>query len=166
MTDLKVQAVSKKFTKKVPTIRPGYLVRIHQKIKEGEKERVQIFEGLVIALNSGYGSNATVMVRKIVEGIGVEKVFPLHSPNVVKIEIKKTFGVRRAKLYYLRKSAGLSNRLRAKLGLTDEDTKFKKDDEEMVAAEVETAAPEASNVGADAVEASPELQVPSDTLPA
>lgn len=123
MTNLHIQEIERKFTKKIPVLRPGYHVRVHQKIKEGEKERVQIFEGLVIALNSGLGASKTVTVRKVVEGIGVEKIFPIYSPNVAKIEVKKTFGVRRAKLYYLRKAEGLSARLRAKLGLTEKDEK-------------------------------------------
>lgn len=124
MTHIHIQEIEKKFAnKKVPVLRPGYQVRVHQKIKEGEKERIQVFEGLVIALNSGRGSSKTVTVRKVVEGIGVEKIFPLYSPNVAKIEIKKTFGVRRAKLYYLRDEEGLSSRLRAKLGMVEKDAK-------------------------------------------
>lgn len=127
MTHIAVQNIEKKFiNKKTPVLRPGYQVRVHQKIKEGEKERVQIFEGLVISLNSGHGSSKTFKVRKIVEGIGVEKTFPLYSPNIVKIEIKKTFKVRRAKLIYLRKPEGLSKRLSAKLGLIERDENLKK----------------------------------------
>lgn len=98
--------------KKVPEIKPGYTVRVHQRIKEGEKERVQIFEGLVIAINSGYAADKTFTVRKIVEGIGVEKIFPLHSPLLEKIEVKKESDVRRAKLYYMRKRTGKSARLK------------------------------------------------------
>jgi len=127
MSHIIIQALEKKFAsaagKKMPVLRPGYKVRVHQKIKEGEKERVQIFEGLVIALNAGHGSSKTFTVRKEVEGVGVEKIFPVYSPNVVKIEIIKTFGVRRAKLYYLRGKAGVSNRLSAKLGLLERDEK-------------------------------------------
>ena len=93
--------------RKVPELRPGYTVKIHQKIKEGEKERVQIFEGLIININSGYGADKTFTVRKIVEGVGVEKIFPLYSPNIVKIEVKKKASkVRRSKLYYLRDLQG------------------------------------------------------------
>lgn len=125
MTHLLVQEIEKKFTrKKVPVLRPGYTVKVHQKIKEGEKERVQIFEGLVLSLNSGLGASKMVTVRKVVEGIGVEKIFPLHSPNVVKIDIVKTSAVRRAKLYYMRGLAGKSARLRNKRGMTDEDEKM------------------------------------------
>lgn len=86
----------------LPELRSGYTVRIHQKIKEGDKERVQMFEGLIIKINSGNGVGKTITVRKVVDGIGVEKIFPLHSPNVVKIDVVKKMAVRRAKLYYLR----------------------------------------------------------------
>ncbi|MBP7058113.1 50S ribosomal protein L19 [Candidatus Gracilibacteria bacterium] len=127
MSNLKIQALNKRLaTKKLPTLRPGYLVRVHQKIKEGEKERVQIFEGIVMGLSSGNAVNKSVTVRKVVEGIGVEKIFPLASPNVVKIDIKKTFKVRRAKLGYMRDTANMSSRLKAKLGLIERDEKMNK----------------------------------------
>jgi len=98
--------------KKVPAIRPGYTVRVHQKVKEGEKERIQIFEGLVLKVNSGYGADKTFTVRKVVEGIGVERIFPLYSTNIVKIEVKKKSKVRRAKLFYMRERSGKSARLK------------------------------------------------------
>ena len=127
MSNLKIQALNKRLaTKKLPTLRPGYLVRVHQKIKEGEKERVQVFEGIVIGLSRGNAVNKSVTVRKVVEGIGVEKIFPLASPNVVKIDIKKTFKVRRAKLGYMRDTANMSSRLKAKLGLIERDEKMNK----------------------------------------
>ena len=86
----------------LPDFHPGYTVKVHQKIKEGDKARVQIFEGLVIARKGGTGANATFTVRKIASGIGVERIYPLHSPNVAKIEVVKTAKVRSAKLYYVR----------------------------------------------------------------
>jgi len=98
--------------KKVPNIVPGLTVRVHQMIKEGEKSRVQIFEGLVIKMNSGVGADKTFTVRKIVDGIGVEKIFPLYSPVIKKIEVKKESEVRRAKLYYMRGRSGKSARLK------------------------------------------------------
>jgi len=107
-----LQDIQKLAVKKVPVIRPGNTVRVHQKIKEGEKERIQIFEGLVIKLNSGFGADKTITVRKIVGGIGVEKIFALYSTNIVKIEVKKKSKVRRAKLYYMRKRSGKSARLK------------------------------------------------------
>lgn len=127
MTHIVLQQIEKTFiNKKVPVLRPGYSVKVHQKIKEGEKERVQIFEGLVIGLNSGHGGSKMFTVRKIVEGIGVEKIFPLYSPNVAKIEITKTPSVRRAKLFYMRGLAGKSARLRTKLGMTAKDEIYSK----------------------------------------
>ncbi|MFH1284582.1 MAG: 50S ribosomal protein L19 [Candidatus Peregrinibacteria bacterium] len=95
-----------------PDISTGNTVRVHQKIKEGDKERIQIFEGLVIKINSGHGADKTFTVRKVVEGIGVEKIFPLYSTNIEKIEVKKKAAVRRAKLYYMRERSGKSARLK------------------------------------------------------
>ena len=88
--------------KSLPAFRPGDTVKVHQRIKEGGKERVQIFEGLVIARKGGTGVNSTFMVRKISYGVGVERIFPLHSPNIVKLEVVKSANVRKAKLYYVR----------------------------------------------------------------
>ncbi len=156
MTHILVQEVEKKFTKKkTPVLRPGYNVKVHQKIKEGEKERVQIFEGLVIGLNSGHGASKTVTVRKIVEGIGVEKIFPIHSPNIVKIEIVKTSGVRRAKLYYMRGLAGKSARLRAKLGLMEEDEKHAAKGHKEEAVEEKVEAPAVEEVKEEAATTAP-----------
>ena len=90
-----------------PDVLPGTLVRVHQKIKEltpkgEEKERVQVFEGMVIARRHGSEAGATITVRKVSDGIGVEKILPLAMPSIAKIEVKKKFRVRRAKLGYLR----------------------------------------------------------------
>lgn len=89
----------------LPDLRPGDLVRVHQKIKEGDKERTSIFEGLVIAAKHGVGVSATITVRKVVDGIGVERVFPIHSPRIDKIEVLRRSKVGRAKLYYIRDKA-------------------------------------------------------------
>ncbi len=89
--------------KEIPNLQPGQTVRVHQTIKEGEKSRTQIFEGLVIARKGGNGINGTVMVRRISEGIAVERIWPIHSPMITKFEILRTGKVRRAKLYHLRK---------------------------------------------------------------
>lgn len=87
-------------------LRSGYTVRVHQKIREGDKERIQAFEGLIIKLSSGNGTGKTFTVRKVVDGIGVEKIFPIQSPNIAKIEITRKSKVRRAKLYFMRGKLG------------------------------------------------------------
>jgi len=106
-----IREVQKKLLKKVPEVKTGYTVRIHQKITEGSKERIQQFEGLVIKVSSGEGVERSITIRKIVEGIGVEKVFPIHSPTITKVEVKKKASVRRSKLYYMRERSGKSARL-------------------------------------------------------
>ena len=95
----------------IPQFRAGDTVRVHVKIKEGEKERIQVFEGTVIRLRRGW-SHATFTVRKISFGHGVERIFPLHSPTLEKIEVVRSGRVRRAKLYYLRKLKGKAARIR------------------------------------------------------
>ena len=90
----------------IPELRPGMTVKVHQKITEtgpkGEKERIQVFEGMILAHKHGKQAGATITVRKISEGIGVEKIFPLNSPNIIKVEPIKQAKVRKAKLFYLR----------------------------------------------------------------
>lgn len=97
----------------VPDFRPGDSVRVHARIKEGEKERIQIFEGVVIRRRKG-NTGATFTVRKISYGIGVERIFPLHSPSIDRIEIVTRGKVRRARLYYLRKLRGKAARIKEK----------------------------------------------------
>ena len=97
--------------KTTPEIRSGMTVIVSQKIKEGEKERIQKFEGLVIATNGGKGVNGTFTVRKVVKGLGVEKIFPLHGRTVMKIEIVKQAKLRRSKLYYVRGLQGKAARM-------------------------------------------------------
>ncbi|MGH9397993.1 MAG: 50S ribosomal protein L19 [Terriglobia bacterium] len=97
--------------KDMPAFRAGDTVRVHVKIKEGDKERIQAFEGAVIRIRKG-GINATFTVRKISFGQGVERIFPLHSPIIDKIEVTRTGRVRRAKLYYLRNLKGRAARIR------------------------------------------------------
>ena len=96
-----------------PDLRPGLTVRVHVKIREGEKERIQVFEGVIIAIKRG-GPRGTFTVRKVSFGQGVERIFPLHSPSIAKIEIGRAARVRRAKLYFLRKLRGRAARLREK----------------------------------------------------
>lgn len=95
----------------IPRFRPGDTVRVHVKIREAGKERIQVFEGVVIG-RSGSGASETIMVRKISFGVGVERIFPLHSPIIDKIEVKRRGRVRRAKLYYLRSRKGKAARIK------------------------------------------------------
>lgn len=97
----------------IPAFRPGDTVRVHAKVRERGKERIQVFEGVVIRKKRGY-KRATFTVRKISFGVGVERIFPLHSPNVAKIEVIRYGKVRRAKLYYLRKKRGKAARIKEK----------------------------------------------------
>ena len=98
----------------LPDFEIGDTVDVHTRILEGEKERIQIFNGLVIA-RAGSGLRETFTVRRIVQGEGVERKFPLHSPKIAKVEVKRSGIVRRAKLYYLRDRVGRSTRLRERL---------------------------------------------------
>ena len=95
----------------LPKIVPGDTVRCHVKVREAGKERIQIFEGLCIAVKHG-GIAETITLRKISNGIGVERTFPIHSPNVAKFEVLRHGVVRRAKLYYLREKVGKDARIR------------------------------------------------------
>jgi large subunit ribosomal protein L19 len=97
----------------VPDFRPGDTVKVHARIKEGEKERIQIFQGVVIRKRKG-NTGASFTVRKISYGIGVERIFPLHSPSIEKIEIMTRGKVRRGRLYYLRKLRGKAARIKEK----------------------------------------------------
>lgn len=111
MTEEKKQSEKQEF----PAIKPGMTVKVHQRITEsgpkGDKQRIQIFEGIILAHKHGKEAGSTITVRKISEGIGVEKIFPLNSPNVVKIEPVKQAKVSKSKLYYLR---GYKKRLKEK----------------------------------------------------
>ncbi|MDR7483010.1 MAG: 50S ribosomal protein L19 [Armatimonadota bacterium] len=108
----RVKAVEAAFLKKqVPDFRPGDTVRVHVKVTEGGRERLQMFEGTVIARRGG-GTGATFTVRRISHGIGVERIFPLHSPRVEKIDVVRRGRVRRAKLHYLRGKVGKETRIK------------------------------------------------------
>ena len=96
----------------IPEFKAGDTVRVHAKIVEGDKERVQVFEGAVISLAHGKGNRATFTVRKVSYGVGVERIFPLHSPRIEKLEILARGKVRRAKLYYLRERFGKAARIK------------------------------------------------------
>jgi len=110
-----MQAFTEKHKKaEVPTVAIGDTVRVHLKVKEGNRERIQVFEGTVIAKKHG-GIEETFTVRRISYGIGVEKVFPLHTPSIEKVEIVRHGKVRRAKLYYLRSRVGKAAKVKEAL---------------------------------------------------
>ena len=132
--ETKIEKFIGPFLKKdLPDIHPGDTVRVYQKIpvivkktkkeeKKGEEERVQVFEGLVLARKHGKGISATITVRKEISGIGVEKIFPLHLPTIEKIEILKRGKAKRAKLYYLRKAKGKKAKLKTGRVVEQADT--------------------------------------------
>ena len=101
-------------TKEVAPVQIGDTVRVHVKVKEGSRERIQVFEGIVIAKKHG-GLEETFTVRRLAYGVGVEKVFPIHSPLIEKVETVRSGDVRRAKLYYLRGRVGKAAKIREKL---------------------------------------------------
>ena len=99
----------------IPDVKIGSTVKVHVNIREGDKERIQLFEGTVIA-KKGSGISETFTVRRVSYGVGVERVFPIHSPNVVKVETVRLGKVRRSKLYYLRDRVGKAAKVQQKLG--------------------------------------------------
>ena len=105
---------------KIPELRIGNTVRVHVRIKEGNKERIQVFEGIIIKKQGG-GVNATFTVRRISYGVGVEKTFLVHSPMVEKVEVVRVGKARRAKLYYLRDRVGKAAKTKEKIGARIED---------------------------------------------
>lgn len=108
----------------LPEISAGDTIRVYQKIKEGEKERVAPFEGMVIAKKHGRGISATFTVRKVMDGVGVERIFPLHLPTISKIELITHSKTRRAKLYYIREKAAreIRKKMKAIRVITTEET--------------------------------------------
>jgi len=113
--------------KDLPDFRAGDTVAVHYKIKEGDRERIQVFEGVVIAKKGG-GASETFMVRKVSYGVGVERIFPLNSPLIDKIEVKRQGKVRRAKLYYLRGLSKKASRIKEKSRLDQINAKPKVED--------------------------------------
>lgn len=136
---------------KIPDLRVGDTVRVHVKIKEGNRERIQVFEGIIIKKQGG-GVNATFTVRRISYGVGVEKTFLVHSPNVEKVEVTRVGKARRAKLYYLRDRVGKAAKTKEKVGARIETREIVVK-EEVVPGEAEVAE-DATNVAPETVEAS------------
>jgi len=127
------------FVQPRPDIRPGFTVRVHERVQEGGKERIQMFEGLVISIHRGHvPTDTTFTVRRIVSGVGVEKIFSLYAPTVAKVEVKRVAKVRRAKLFFLRgrrgKSARLSERFTTsgEFGVAAQAVQAKEEQEEQV----------------------------------
>jgi large subunit ribosomal protein L19 len=115
-----IQAIERAQLREQVPYRVGDTVRVHFRIREGEKERVQVFEGVVIR-KTGRGARATFTVRKVSYGVGVERIFPCHSPRIEKVEISQRGHVRRARLYYLRERFGKAARIRVtQKAITDE----------------------------------------------
>ena len=112
--DLIKELEAQQLKQEKPEVNVGDTVRVHVKIKEGSRERIQVFEGIVIAKRHG-GLEETITVRRVAYGVGVEKVFPIHSPLIEKIETVRSGFVRRAKLYYLRNRVGKAAKVREKL---------------------------------------------------
>ena len=112
--DLIQELNKERLANEVTPVKVGDTVRVHVKVKEGSRERIQVFEGTVIAKKHG-GINETITVRRISYGVGVEKVFPVHSPSIDKIEVVRNGEVRRAKLYYLRGRVGKGAKVKEKL---------------------------------------------------
>ena len=109
-----IKALNEQQLKEVPQVEVGDTVRVHVKVKEGARERIQVFEGIVIAKKHG-GIEETITVRRMSYGVGVEKVFPVHSPSIDKIETVRHGYVRRAKLYYLRDRVGKAAKVKENL---------------------------------------------------
>lgn len=137
MANASVYEASASYTKPRPEVRPGFTVRVHERIQEGGKERVQVFEGLVISVHKGSTpADTTFTVRRIASGVGVEKLFSLHSPKIDKIEVKKVARVRRAKLFFLRGRRGKAARLSERFTTADEFAVAAADPEPEVVEEV------------------------------
>ncbi len=120
-TEAVIRRLSEKYRRPIPDVRPGYTVRVHQKVVEGGKERLQVFEGLVLSIHRGRtATDGSFTVRKVVEGIGVERVYPLCSPVIAKVEVVKVAPVRRAKLTFLRSRSGKAAKLSERFTKADE----------------------------------------------
>lgn len=150
---------------KIPVLKVGNTVRVHQRIKEGNRERIQVFEGIIIKKQGG-GLNATFTVRRIASGVGVEKTFLIHSPLVEKLELVRVGKARRAKLYYLRDRVGKAAKTKEQIGARIEDkeitVKATIEEEPVVEEKVEAPVEEAKTVE---TEATPVEEVKTEEAP-
>lgn len=152
--------ITKEYKKSdIPSFRVGDTVRVHIKIKEGSRERIQVFEGFVLKRQHG-GINETFTVRRIASGVGVEKTFPLHSPLIEKIEVVKQGDVRRAKLNYMRERTGKSAKIKTKV-LTEEQLAA-----EQAVAATERAEQNVAPAGAEPDQATPVEAAQAEEQPA
>ena len=152
MSQQLIKAVTQSYMRNdVPEFRPGDTVKVHVKIKEGDRERIQIFEGIIIKVQGG-GINKTFTVRRIASGVGVEKTFLIHSPAVEKVEVTRVGKARRAKLFYLRDRVGKSAKTKEQVGARIETNEItlKEDITEEVAEEIASAPEEAPAVETEA----------------
>ena len=150
---------------KIPVLKVGNTVRVHQRIKEGNRERIQVFEGIIIKKQGG-ALNATFTVRRIASGVGVEKTFLIHSPLVEKVELVRVGKARRAKLYYLRDRVGKAAKTKEQIGARIEDkeitVKATIEEEPVVEEKVEAPVEEAKTVE---TEATPVEEVKTEEAP-
>ena len=150
---------------KIPVLKVGNTVRVHQRIKEGNRERIQVFEGIIIKKQGG-GLNATFTVRRIASGVGVEKTFLIHSPLVEKVELVRVGKARRAKLYYLSDRVGKAAKTKEQIGARIEDkeitVKATIEEEPVVEEKVEAPVEEAKTVE---TEATPVEEVKTEEAP-
>lgn len=142
----------------VPSFRQGDIVRVHTKVTEGTRERIQLFEGMVIQRKNS-GVRSTFTVRKISFGVGVEKVFPLHSPRIEKIEVLKTGKVRQGRIYYMRGRTGKQSRLR------ERELPMSKKERNQLARERKLVAQEAKAEAAEAASSAPQVEQQASSAP-
>ncbi len=135
--------------KKVPDLQVGDVVRVHKKIKEGEKERVQIFKGLIIAIKAKQSSSPTITIRRESQGVGVEMIFPIYLPTIEKIEVLRHSKVRRSKLYYMRGRSGKSAKMKVREISEKEKSKDLKDEKISPKKEVDVAEKKVEIEGAE-----------------
>jgi large subunit ribosomal protein L19 len=150
--------------RRVPQFRPGDTVKVHVRVVEGNRERIQVFQGVVIRRQGG-GSRETFTVRKISFGVGVERTFPVHSPSIAKIEVATRGHVRRAKLYYLRELRGKKARIKERRDAVIEEFIEDEELEEAPEASEVVEAPEAIEAEDVAPEAEPEAATDAEESP-
>ncbi len=110
----KLEKFNQEQIKEIPDISSGDTIKIHYKVKEGDKERIQVAEGLVISRKHGNSPSGTITIRNVIDKVGVERIFPIHSPNIEKIEIVKKGRARKSKLYYIREKSKRESRRKIK----------------------------------------------------